>query len=224
MTTRVWTTGVSRSPQAVALSDAMLRQSLATVSVPDLSGFRSTFQALSNIGTQALTQAAERIRADLQRASETLQAMHKRLPRAVRRASKQGKYSRKTRDRCAKAWPGTDAVTPDHPARVVYKHLLTRTPSEDTRAHLVRLDRVLTWCADADDRALHTERITERITEPTADLTEGMAPEAHTVHAHSPEPPRFLVAVTASRNAPADAHARARITNRFRTAGPTEQT
>ncbi len=220
MTVRVWSTGVEHSPAVARLSDNIFRQSLASAVMPDLSGIRATFQALNTVAAQA----GERIRADLQRASETLQAMHKRLPRAIRRASKQGKYSKKTRDRCAKTWPGTDAVTPDHPARVVYKHLLLRSATDDTRTHLVLLDRALNRCADADDRALHTEHTPERITELTADLCESITTEVDTVHDYSPEPPRFLVAVTASRNAPADGHAYAHTHKRTMTAGPTKQT
>lgn len=210
MTVRVWATGVDHSPAVARLSDNIFRQSLANVVIPDLSGIRATFQALNS----AAAEAGERIRADLQRASETLQAMHKGLPRVIRRASKQGKYSKKTRDRCAKAWPGTDAVTPDHPARVVYKHLLSRSATADTHAHLVLLDRALNRCADADDRALHTENSTELNTELTADLCENVTPEVDTVHDYSPEPLRFLVAVTASRNAPADGHAYVHTHNR----------
>ena len=224
MTVRAWSTDVQRSPRAVVLSDAMLHQSLATVSVPDLSAFRSAFQTMSGTATQAVGQAVERIRADFRRASESVHGLYRALPRATRRALDQGKYRKKTRDRSTKAWPGTDAVTPDHPARVVYKNLLTRAATDDTHTHLVLLDRALNRCADADERALNTERITERISEPTADLCDGITPEVQTVHAHSPEPPRLLVAVTASRNAPADGHAYVHTHERTLATGPTKVT
>ena len=220
MTVRAWSTDVQRSPQAVALSDAVLRHSLATVVVPDLSGLRATFQALNSVAVQA----AERMKADFQRAAETLQGVYKRAPRSLRRALAQGKHRRKTRDRCAKAWPGTDAVTPDHPARVVYKHLLARSTAGATHEHLVLLDRALTRCADADERALSTERISERISEPTAELCNEITPETDTAKARSPEPQRYLVAVTASRNAPADGHAYVHTHKRLKTAGPTDTT
>lgn len=123
------------------------------------------------------------------------------MPRAVRRSL--GKRRHRTADRTSQTWPGTEAVTPDHPARVIYKRLLSR---DGVTSAL--LDKALDRCGDADERA---HRHADTAATELLSVTDEIAPVAHETPeriAHQPRAPQLLMAVTSSRNQPADSHTR----------------
>lgn len=200
MTTREWTT------QRPTGESVILRDALAAVVVPDLSPLRASFAAMNELATSitdSFAAVAERIEAECKRASEGLRAAYDALPRAVRRALSQGKTRRQSADRASKAWPGTDALTPDHPARVIYKRLLSRAGITSAS-----LDRALARCDAADDRALrHADTVAVEV-QAVAVEVEPVETDTPERIEHHPGAPQLLLAVTSSRNAPADAHAR----------------
>lgn len=206
MTTRTWNT------QRPTSEGVLVRNAQSAVVIPDLSlsAFRASFTAVHELAaavSNSFAVVAERIKAEYEKATEGLRAAYKAMPRAARRA--QGKQHRITADRKSKAWPGTDALTPDHPARVVYKHLLSHC---DMASAL--LDRALDRCSGADDRA-HRHADTATAETPTvADEVTPVTQETPERIAHQPRAPQLLMAVTSSRNQPADSHTRTVITDR----------
>lgn len=197
MTTRVWNT------QRLTGDNALVRHALLSVTVPDLSPIRASFAAVNELTASVsdmFAVVAERIETEYKKATEGFRAAYKAMPRAVRRSLRKGRHS--TADRSSKEWPGTEAVTPDHPARVIYKRLLSR---DGVTSAL--LDRALDRCGDADERAhRHADTATELPA--VADEVAPVALETPEQIAHQPGAPQLLLAVTSSRNAPADSHAR----------------
>lgn len=200
MTTRVWTT------QRPTGESVLLRDALAAAVVPDLSPLRASFGALNELTASiadTFTAVAERIEAEYKRATEGFRVAYKALPRSVRRALSQGKARRMSADRASKAWPGTDALTPDHPARVIYKRLLSRAGVTSAS-----LDRALERCSDADERAHRNADTATVEVQAVAVEVEPVETDAPERIEHHPGAPQLLLAVTSSRNAPADSHAR----------------
>lgn len=232
MTVRAWSTA-GEGPALVAHLDLALGKALTSALVPDYSPLRNAIdaafapaRALSTTGP--LTQFAESLTADLRRIAESLKDIYRQMPRAARRALEHGRYRRKTRDRNRQGWPGTEAVCPDHPARVIYKRLLAESPEvspAEAQLHMQLLERALERCGDADEKALHIDSpMTLATVAISAEGTEAFTAESTDRDEHRPGAPQFLVAVTASRNAPADGHAYARTLRRLKTAGPTDTT
>ena len=232
MTTRAWST-VGGGSALVAPTDLTLGKALTSALVPDCSLLRNAIDAAfapaRNLSTTGpLAQFAESLTADLRRIAEDVKNIYRQMPRATRRALEHGRYRRKTRDRNRKGWPGTEAVCPDHPARVIYKRLLAESPEvspAEAQLHMQLLERALERCGDADDKALHIDSpLTLATVAVSTEGAETFTAETTNRDDHKPGAPHLLVAVTASRNAPADGHAYAHTHKRLKTAGPTDTT
>lgn len=191
--------------QRITGEGVLMRQTLDNAHAA-LAPLRATLSALTNLGnsiSDSFAAVTERIEAECKRATEVWRAAYNALPRSTRRAMAQRKTGRKSADYGSKAWPGTDAVTPDHPTRVIYKHLLSHA---DISAPV--LDRALERCSDADERAhRHADAVTVEVQAVTVEVEPDATDTPERIE-HRAGPPQLLLAVTSSRNAPADAHAR----------------
>lgn len=200
MTTRVWNT---QRPKG---DDALLRHALLSVTIPDLSlsPFRAPFGAVNELSasiTATFAGIGERIKAEYEKATEAARSFYNAMPRAVRRSQRKRRHY--TADRSSKEWPGTEAVTPDHPARVIYKRLLSRDGVTS-----VLLDKALDRCGDADERAHRNADTAATELLSVADEVTPVTQETPERIAHQPRAPQLLMAVTSSRNQPADSHTR----------------
>jgi len=200
-TARVWVTG--QQATADRLHARIVAQVLPTVTVPQV-----RLDAFADL-TSSLAAFGERVATEVRRMTEGVRAAYRSLPRAVRR----GRHHRITRDRASRHWPGTDAVCPDHPARVIYRHLVTDTlttaaGSPDLAQHRhAQVERALARCGDADTRALsaavpETELLVSTHEQSCTDMTTDVT--THRELRPDDTSTSRLVAVIASRNAPAD--------------------
>lgn len=198
---RVWVTG--QQAAAERLQANIVAQVLPTITVPQVH-----LDAFADL-TASLSALRDRLGAEMRRLSDGVRAAYRSLPRAVRR----GRHHRKTRDRASRHWPGTDAVCPDHPARVIYRHLITDTVttaagSPDLAQHrAAQVERALARCGAADTRALSaaipdTELLVSTHEQSCTDMTSDVT--THRELAPDDMSTSRLVAVIASRNAPAD--------------------
>lgn len=198
---RVWVTG--QQAAADRLYGNIVGQALPTVTMPQVH-----LDAFADL-TASLTAFGERVATEVRRMTEGVRAAYRSLPRAVRR----GRHHRSSRDRASRHWPGTDAVCPDHPARVIYRHLVadtvtTAAGSPDlARQRAAQVERALARCGDADTRALADAVPASDLPVSTHEQScTDMTSDVTTHRELAPDDPStsLLVAVIASRNAPAD--------------------
>ncbi len=195
---RIWVTGTPSVNLQGNIVGLHLDRVQEMVAVPQV-----TLDAFAELSA-SLTSLGERLATEARRISEGVHALYRSLPRAVRRA----RSARVTRDKLSPHWPGTDAVTPDHPARVLYKRAARQalvSPTEDAQQ---RIDRALDRCVTAEERAASCD---------LADMTrvpvimpagiENLDTDSHRTPVPDSDRPPLLQAVRSSRNAPTDAHA-----------------
>lgn len=191
---RTWTTGATLRAPA----------DLRAVPALDLgSAFQAVGAAIAEMQRNA-NAVAELVTRQMNQAREGVLAVWRSVPRATRRYRRR----RTSSDMRRADWPGTEAVTPDHPARVIHRHALRQSLApEGHNAH--RLYRkALTLCEAADERALSGTPTTSSAVSLT-DLADAMHtddthPPGATHEVALPPVPRILSAVTSSRNEPAE--------------------
>ena len=190
---RTWTTGATlRTPAEVLTVPALDLCNLRAVRVA-VAEWQRTTDAVAELVTRQMNQAREGV-----------MAMWRSVPRATRRYRR----NRTSKDMKRADWPGTEAVTPDHPARVIHRHALKQSLApEGHEAHRLYC-KALTLCEAADERALSGV--------PTAGGALSFTDQTDTTHTDTAHPPNstheipqppvplLLAAFTSSRNAPTE--------------------
>lgn len=191
---RTWTTGATlRTPAEVLAVPALdLGDTLRAVRVA-VAEWQRTADAVAELVTRQMNEAREGV-----------MSVWRSIPRTTRRYRR----IRTSKDMRRTDWPGTEAVTPDHPARVIHRHALKKSLApEGHEAHRL-YNKALTLCEAADERAQSRTHSAGGVLSFTDQCDTTQTDTAHlpnsTHEIPLPPVPLLLAAVTSSRNAPSE--------------------